>query len=299
MYRQLSKTAIARQTASRLAKSYSTNASTSSSSKLNSKLLAGAIVPIAAAVGYMSFSNSISNETVLGVADKLRKTFEEGDALGIEQQDKFADEQQRLKSEKEDKELAKIEKQKGINTKNAGGLDSTDPASDSKTRDVASKQLDDDTSRHEASDPKNVEKSKEIRQDIKENFHPEGKAQKKPTKNEGSDGETAYNPETGEINWDCPCLGGMAQGSCGEEFKEAFTCFIFSDAEPKGIDCVKKFETMRTCFKKHPDEYKEELYNGDDENNTEVVEHVVLEVAEPAVKEIEEGLDSGKLKPKK
>ena len=24
--------------------------------------------------------------------------------------------------------------------------------------------------------------------------------------------QTAYNPETGEINWDCPCLGGMAYG---------------------------------------------------------------------------------------
>jgi intermembrane space import and assembly protein 40 len=22
----------------------------------------------------------------------------------------------------------------------------------------------------------------------------------------------AFNPETGEINWDCPCLGGMAHG---------------------------------------------------------------------------------------
>ena len=25
-----------------------------------------------------------------------------------------------------------------------------------------------------------------------------------------------------EINWDCPCLGGMAHGPCGEEFKAAF-----------------------------------------------------------------------------
>lgn len=296
MYRLLSKTAIARQSTTRLAKSYSTNASTSS--RINFKLVAG-VVPIAVAVGYLGFSNYISNETVLGVADKIRKEFEEGDALSKEQQEKFADEQQRLRNQKEDKEIAKIEKQQSLNTKNAGGLDSTDPASDSETREVASKKLDDDTSRHEASDPKNVEKSKEIRQDLKENFHPEGKAQKKPTKNEGDSGETAYNPETGEINWDCPCLGGMAQGSCGEEFKDAFSCFVFSDAEPKGIDCIKKFEIMRTCFKKHPEEYKEELYNGDEENSTEVVEHVVLEVAEPAVKEIEDGLDSGKLKAKK
>lgn len=298
MYRLLSKTAIARQTTAKLARSYSTNASTSSS-KLNSKLVAGAIVPIAVAVGYMGYSNSIHNETVLGVADKLRKNFEEGDALSKEQQEKFGDEQQRLRDEKEDKEIAKIEKEKSINTKNAGGLDSKDPASGSKTREVASDKLDDDTSRHEASDPETTDKSKKNREDLKENFHPEGKTQKKPTKNEGDKGETAYNPETGEINWDCPCLGGMAQGSCGEEFKDAFSCFIFSDAEPKGIDCVKKFDTMRSCFKKHPEEYKEELYDGDEENNTEIVEHVVLETAEPAVKELEDGIDSGKIKPKK
>ncbi|KAG1815906.1 uncharacterized protein BJ212DRAFT_1480975, partial [Suillus subaureus] len=33
----------------------------------------------------------------------------------------------------------------------------------------------------------------------------------------------AYNPVTGEINWDCPCLGGMAHGPCGPQFREAFS----------------------------------------------------------------------------
>jgi intermembrane space import and assembly protein 40 len=28
--------------------------------------------------------------------------------------------------------------------------------------------------------------------------------------------ESAVNPETGEINWDCPCLGNLAKGPCGE-----------------------------------------------------------------------------------
>ena len=32
---------------------------------------------------------------------------------------------------------------------------------------------------------------------------------------------------SGEINWDCPCLGGMAQGPCGQEFKDAFSCFHY------------------------------------------------------------------------
>jgi intermembrane space import and assembly protein 40 len=31
----------------------------------------------------------------------------------------------------------------------------------------------------------------------------------------------------GDINWECPCLGGMATGPCGVEFREAFTCFHY------------------------------------------------------------------------
>lgn len=69
----------------------------------------------------------------------------------------------------------------------------------------------------------------------------------------------AYDPETGEINWDCPCLGGMANGPCGEEFKTAFSCFVYSKEEPKGIECIEKFSAMQNCFREHPDVYAEEL----------------------------------------
>ncbi len=31
----------------------------------------------------------------------------------------------------------------------------------------------------------------------------------------------------GEINWDCPCLGGMASGPCGQAFRDAFSCFHY------------------------------------------------------------------------
>lgn len=65
----------------------------------------------------------------------------------------------------------------------------------------------------------------------------------------------AYDPETGEIDWDCPCLGGMAHGPCGEEFKEAFSCFVYSKSEIKGSECIPKFELMRNCFKKYPEVY--------------------------------------------
>jgi intermembrane space import and assembly protein 40 len=59
---------------------------------------------------------------------------------------------------------------------------------------------------------------------------------------EEADAQGAFNPETGEINWDCPCLGGMAHGPCGEEFKAAFSCFVYSNEEPKGVECIDKFK---------------------------------------------------------
>ncbi|KAI1819390.1 hypothetical protein F4861DRAFT_546844 [Xylaria intraflava] len=74
----------------------------------------------------------------------------------------------------------------------------------------------------------------------------------------------AFNPETGEINWDCPCLGGMAHGPCGEEFKAAFSCFVYSNEEPKGMDCIDKFQHMQDCFRLHPEVYEEELADDDE-----------------------------------
>jgi mitochondrial intermembrane space import and assembly protein 40 len=64
--------------------------------------------------------------------------------------------------------------------------------------------------------------------------------------------EGAFNPETGEINWDCPCLGGMAHGPCGEEFKAAFSCFVYSTEEPKGMDCIEKFKFVSSSTTNYP-----------------------------------------------
>lgn len=55
----------------------------------------------------------------------------------------------------------------------------------------------------------------------------------------------AFNEETGEINWDCPCLGGMAHGPCGDQFREAFSCFVYSKEEPKGVECIDKFKYVK------------------------------------------------------
>ena len=61
----------------------------------------------------------------------------------------------------------------------------------------------------------------------------------------------------GEINWECPCLGGMATGVCGEQFKAAFSCFHTSTSEPKGSDCIEQFRTMQECFREYPETYGE------------------------------------------
>lgn len=69
----------------------------------------------------------------------------------------------------------------------------------------------------------------------------------------------------GDINWNCPCLGGMATGPCGVEFREAFSCFHYSEAEPKGSDCYEAFSTMQTCFAKFPEVYNKSNTGDDDE----------------------------------
>ncbi|KAL6702448.1 Oxidoreductase [Coniothyrium glycines] len=86
---------------------------------------------------------------------------------------------------------------------------------------------------------------------------------------EEADQQGAFNPETGEINWDCPCLGGMAHGPCGEEFKAAFSCFVYSTEEPKGMNCIDKFKNMQNCFREYPDVYGSELEADADDDDDE------------------------------
>lgn len=59
----------------------------------------------------------------------------------------------------------------------------------------------------------------------------------------------------GDINWNCPCLGGMATGPCGVEFRNAFSCFHYSDAEPKGNLVL---ISTKNCFN-HINNYKTQI----------------------------------------
>lgn len=82
----------------------------------------------------------------------------------------------------------------------------------------------------------------------------------------------------GEINWGCPCLQGMAYGPCGEQFKSAFSCFHYSEADPKGSDCIPAFREMQECFVKYP-----ELYGRDED-----------ELKDDSFEDIENEFGSGK-----
>lgn len=62
----------------------------------------------------------------------------------------------------------------------------------------------------------------------------------------------------GDINWNCPCLGGMASGPCGSQFKEAFSCFHYSKEEVKGSECIEHFRNMQECMQRYPELYPQE-----------------------------------------
>nr|XP_037282256.1 mitochondrial intermembrane space import and assembly protein 40-like isoform X1 [Rhipicephalus microplus] len=71
----------------------------------------------------------------------------------------------------------------------------------------------------------------------------------------------------GDINWNCPCLGGMASGPCGPQFREAFSCFHYSTSETKGSECYNHFKAMQQCMSQYP-----ALYPSDDDGDEDYEE---------------------------
>jgi intermembrane space import and assembly protein 40 len=66
--------------------------------------------------------------------------------------------------------------------------------------------------------------------------------------------DEAIDPVTGDINWNCECLGNNAKGPCGEIFKKAFTAYVQSLTDPE-IKCEELILEMQTCFSQYPDLY--------------------------------------------
>ncbi|XP_034115338.1 mitochondrial intermembrane space import and assembly protein 40-B [Drosophila albomicans] len=96
--------------------------------------------------------------------------------------------------------------------------------------------------------------------------------------------------KNGDINWSCPCLGGMATGPCGVDFREAFSCFHYSEAEPKGSDCYEAFRQMQDCFQQYPTVYNKA--NGADDDDDALGDVMNADNNGGSVKDVDE-LSSG------
>mmetsp|Transcript_19992 Transcript_19992/g.27683 ORF Transcript_19992/g.27683 Transcript_19992/m.27683 type:complete len:104 (-) Transcript_19992:206-517(-) len=46
----------------------------------------------------------------------------------------------------------------------------------------------------------------------------------------------------------CPCVTDIKEGACGQPFVESFSCFIRSQAEEKGSDCINVFQGLQECM---------------------------------------------------
>ncbi|UPL01825.1 hypothetical protein LCI18_012759 [Fusarium solani-melongenae] len=82
----------------------------------------------------------------------------------------------------------------------------------------------------------------------------------------GQGQQGAFNPETGEFNWDCSCLGGMTHSPFGEEFRSAFSYFMPSTHESKGMNCIDQLEVMQECLNKYPNVYGAKLADDAEDN---------------------------------
>ena len=77
-------------------------------------------------------------------------------------------------------------------------------------------------------------------------------------------------------------------GPCGTEFREAFSCFHYSQEEPKGKDCLDKFADMQECMKQYPELYEEKKTDKEEEKEEDKEEEKAEDKEkgeEPKVKE--------------
>ncbi|XP_048771108.1 mitochondrial intermembrane space import and assembly protein 40-like [Ostrea edulis] len=85
------------------------------------------------------------------------------------------------------------------------------------------------------------------------------------------DGPIGFVQPNGELNFGCPCVGGLHAGPCGYEMREFLSCNFYNSKDnndPRGQNCDDKLETMMTCIQKHADYYKEKM-SGDPEDEEE------------------------------
>ncbi|CAK8689338.1 mitochondrial intermembrane space import and assembly protein 40-like [Clavelina lepadiformis] len=82
----------------------------------------------------------------------------------------------------------------------------------------------------------------------------------------------------GEINWDCPCLGNLPNGPCGQNFRDAFSCWVENrnDEATFAEKCWDNFTKWEGCISEHRDIYRP---SGDDDTSvsaTDLSESTVI-----------------------
>ncbi|XP_074286815.1 mitochondrial intermembrane space import and assembly protein 40 homolog [Silene latifolia] len=58
---------------------------------------------------------------------------------------------------------------------------------------------------------------------------------------------------------ECPRIADLRKGPCGNQFSEAFLCFLKSSAEEKGSDCVNPFVALQNCVKANPNAFPKDV----------------------------------------
>ena len=98
-------------------------------------------------------------------------------------------------------------------------------------------------------------------------------------------------------------MGDLPHGVCGPQFRKAFECFVNSQSEEKGSDCVPAFAEMQDCFRAHPDVYKPMDVLDDDNDDlgptsTQALETATKEGDKQLDQKDKEGAKEDKGKPK-
>ncbi|XP_060185789.1 mitochondrial intermembrane space import and assembly protein 40 homolog [Lycium barbarum] len=79
----------------------------------------------------------------------------------------------------------------------------------------------------------------------------------------GEDGENESIDEKARKALECPCIAHLRSGPCGNQFSDAFLCFLKSTAEEKGSDCVSPFVALQSCIKANPNAFSKDILEDD------------------------------------
>ncbi|OIT00725.1 PREDICTED: mitochondrial intermembrane space import and assembly protein 40 homolog [Nicotiana attenuata] len=80
----------------------------------------------------------------------------------------------------------------------------------------------------------------------------------------GEDGENESIDEKARKALECPCIAHLRSGPCGNQFSDAFLCFLKSTAEEKGSDCISPFVALQSCIKANPNAFSKDILEDDD-----------------------------------